>query len=126
MAEINRGTLRPVSIKAPCSIIAAVGDGMAQTPGVASRFFSALGHAGINVMTISQGSSERNISAVVDKSSSARALNAVHSAFFLSDQAMSVGILMVSKKEAPNGHIEGEVILMYFTSIFSLIIIYFS
>ena len=63
MSEMNKGMLKPVSVKAPCSIIAAVGDAMAHTPGVASRFFSALGHAGINIMTISQGSSERNISA---------------------------------------------------------------
>ena len=54
-----------IDVVAPCSIIAAVGDGMRLNTGVAGRFFSALGDAKINVLAISQGSSERNMSAVV-------------------------------------------------------------
>jgi hypothetical protein len=43
----------------PCCIVAAVGDGMSNTTGVAGRFFSALGTAGINILAIAQGCSER-------------------------------------------------------------------
>ncbi len=47
----------------------------------------------------------------MEKSSSARALNAVHSAFFLSDQALSLGVLLKTKKEVPRGHVEGGELL---------------
>ena len=47
-------------------IVAVVGDGMAGTPGIAARFLGTLGSAGINVRAIAQGSSERNISVVID------------------------------------------------------------
>ena len=67
---------------------------MSQTPGVCASFFGALKRANINVLAISQGSSERNISAVVHSSDSASALRAVHSAFFLSEQTISVGVVV--------------------------------
>ena len=63
------------------------------TTGVAGRFFSALGDAKINILAISQGSSERNISAVVFESESTRALRAVHAAFRLSHTIVRVGIV---------------------------------
>jgi aspartokinase/homoserine dehydrogenase 1 len=84
--EIHVGSIDKTEYIAPISIIAAVGDNMNATPGVCARFFSALGRAKINVLAISQGSSERNISAVVHYKDSAAALRAVHSSFFLSDQ----------------------------------------
>jgi aspartokinase/homoserine dehydrogenase 1 len=82
-----------VDVQAPCSIIAAVGDGMHFTTGVSGRFFSAFGDAKINILAISQGSSERNISAVVLESESTRALRAVHAAFRLSQSVVRVGIV---------------------------------
>ena len=42
---------------------------------------------------IAQGSSERNISVVIDRDHSTRALRAVHSGFYLADQTLSVGVL---------------------------------
>uniref|UniRef100_H3H0W4 ACT domain-containing protein n=1 Tax=Phytophthora ramorum TaxID=164328 RepID=H3H0W4_PHYRM len=81
------------------NIIAAVGDQMNQTPGVCARFFGALGRAKINVLAISQGSSERNISAVVRYEDSAAALRAVHSSFFLSDQTLSIGLIGLEFEE---------------------------
>jgi len=66
---------------------------MSRTPGVAGRFFSALGNAKINVVAISQGSSERNISAVVDARQSAKALRAAHAEFLHTLQVMNVGVV---------------------------------
>ena len=63
--------------------MAVVGEGMAGTPGIAARVFSAL-EAGINVMAIAQGSSERNISFVVDAGDAAEAARRIHAAFQLS------------------------------------------
>jgi aspartokinase/homoserine dehydrogenase 1 len=63
--EISANRITDIDVRQPCSIIAAVGDGMNNVAGVSGRFFSALGAAKINVLAISQGCSERNISAVV-------------------------------------------------------------
>ncbi|CAN0139498.1 unnamed protein product, partial [Phaeothamnion confervicola] len=66
-SELRRGLVSSVDVLSPCCIVAAVGDGMSKTNGVAGRFFSALGAAGINVLAIAQGCSERNISCVVSQ-----------------------------------------------------------
>ena len=91
--EIRAGRVSDVDLQTPCSIIAAVGDGMSSTAGVSGRFFSALGDARINVLAIAQGCSERNISAVVRTSESTLALQAVHAAFRLSHATVRVGIV---------------------------------
>jgi aspartokinase/homoserine dehydrogenase 1 len=82
--EIASGGLEQPSIENACSIIAAVGTRMKSTPGIAGTVFHALGRNGINIKAIAQGSSETNISAVIAKQDEAKALNAVHEAFFLS------------------------------------------
>ena len=91
--ELRTNRINKVDLKLPCSIIAAVGDGMSQTTGVSGLFFSALGDAKINILAIAQGSSERNISAVVYTEDSSRALRAVHAAFRLSHTTIRVGII---------------------------------
>lgn len=92
-AELHHGQIERVDSTSDCSILAAVGDAMAEEPGVAAKFFGALGAARVNIRAIAQGSSERNISVVVDRSASKRALRAVHSAFFLSHQTISIGLI---------------------------------
>mmetsp|Transcript_17187 Transcript_17187/g.34227 ORF Transcript_17187/g.34227 Transcript_17187/m.34227 type:complete len:961 (+) Transcript_17187:728-3610(+) len=91
--ELRLGYISSIRVVGPCSIIAAVGDGMSQTTGVAGRFFSALGDASINVLAVAQGSSERNISAVVLADDATRALRAVHAAFHLSHTYVRVGVV---------------------------------
>ena len=44
--------------------------------------FSTLGNNNINVKAISQGASERNISAVIEKKNINKALNTLHEKFF--------------------------------------------
>ena len=66
------------------STVAVVGLGMAGTPGIAARVFSALSAANINLVAIAQGSSELNISFVVKSSDAAVAQKAIHQAFQLS------------------------------------------
>ena len=92
-AEIHHGQVQTVDVVRPCSIVAAVGDDMVRTTGVAARFFGALGKAGVNVRAVAQGSSERNISVVVDAEASTRAIRALHAGFYLSDQTLSVGLV---------------------------------
>lgn len=92
-AERHQGQLQDLSITAPCSILAAVGDEMAGQVGVAGKFLAALGNARVNVRTIAQGSSERNISVVIDQRDAERALRAVHSSFYLSHKTISIGVI---------------------------------
>ena len=91
--ELATGQIHSVDVTDSQSIVAVVGDGMAGTPGIAARFFGTLGRAGINVRAIAQGSSERNISAVVDSDESTRALRAAHSGFYLSSKTISIGLI---------------------------------
>ena len=91
--ELASGQIQSIDTTAAQSIIAVVGDGMAGTPGIAGKFFGTLGRAGINVRAIAQGSSERNISAVVDTAEVTRALRAVHSGFYLSAKTVSIGLI---------------------------------
>ncbi|MDT8449250.1 MAG: bifunctional aspartate kinase/homoserine dehydrogenase I [Wenzhouxiangellaceae bacterium] len=91
--EIGSGQLQRVSVLDGIAVLAVVGDGMAGMPGVAGRVFSSLGRAGVNVRAIAQGSSERNISVAVDARQATRALRAVHSAFYLSDRTLSIGLV---------------------------------
>lgn len=92
-AEITQGKIERVEIEKDCTILAAVGDQMVGTIGVSARLFSALGKAGVNIRAIAQGSSERNISVVIKEHDSTKALNAAHSAFYLSSQTFSLGLI---------------------------------
>jgi bifunctional aspartokinase / homoserine dehydrogenase 1 len=83
-----------VTIESGLSTVAVVGENMRNTPGIAARLFQALGKNGINVVAIAQGSSELNISTVVAKPDEAKALNALHDAFFLSGTT-SLNIFLV-------------------------------
>ena len=80
-AELRRHDVEQVEVDAPVAIVAAVGEGMRGTPGVAARVFGALGRARVNVIAIAQGSSELNISLVVHETDRERAVLAIHDEF---------------------------------------------
>src|SRR5207245_2622014 len=82
--EIERQEIDGVELRSGLATLVVVGLGMAGTPGIAARVFSALAEAGINVIATAQGSSELNLSLVVDGRDAARAQRAVHAAFQLS------------------------------------------
>jgi len=91
--ELESGQIQSVDRTDAQSIVAVVGDGMQGTPGIAARFLGSLGRASINVRAIAQGSSERNISVVVDSNDVTRALRAAHSGFYLSSKTISIGLI---------------------------------
>lgn len=72
----------PVRIEHGRSVVAVVGENMRRTPGIAGMIFTALGRQHVNVVAIAQGSSELNVSIVVDRDEEIRALQAIHDAFF--------------------------------------------
>ncbi|XXG48440.1 hypothetical protein AAC387_Pa02g2887 [Persea americana] len=90
---LDAGRLSQVEVIPNCSILAAVGQKMASTPGVSASLFSALAKANINVRAIAQGCSEYNITVVLKREDCIRALRAVHSRFYLSRTTIAVGII---------------------------------
>ncbi|MCL2190492.1 MAG: bifunctional aspartate kinase/homoserine dehydrogenase I [Treponema sp.] len=80
--EIRDGAIDGPVAQAGLSVIAVVGSEMKSSSGVSGKFFHALGRNGVNVVAIAQGSSESSISAVISGQDEAKALNAVHEAFF--------------------------------------------
>lgn len=83
--ELKAEQMLPISIEENLSIVAIVGKQMKGTPGISARFFSTLGNNKINVVAIAQGSSELNISVVISSEDETKALQAIHEAFFKSD-----------------------------------------
>lgn len=90
---IADGQVEGVRITPDVSVLAAVGDGMVGTPGVSARLFNGLAQARVNIRAIAQGASERNISVAIATEDATRGLRAAHSAFWLSPQTLSVGII---------------------------------
>src|SRR6202051_5039996 len=91
--ELRDGQIQHVEGGLGVSILAVVGDGRARAHGVAAKVFNSLGDAAISVRAIAQGASERNISVVVDGKVGAKALRAVHAAFYLSPNTLSIGLI---------------------------------
>jgi aspartate kinase len=83
---VKQGMVREVTTNRDVCAVAVVGCGMAGARGTGGRIFSALGDAGINVMMISQGSSEVNISFVVDQADGPKAMRTLHDEFRLSEE----------------------------------------
>lgn len=92
--EIQSGLVDPVRVENDLAVVAIIGEHMRYLPGISGRLFQALGQNGINVVAIAQGSSELNISVVINRADESKALNALHEAFFLSDTAF-VNVFMV-------------------------------
>lgn len=92
--EIQSGLIDPVRMENDLAVVAIIGEQMRYLPGISGRLFQALGQNGINVVAIAQGSSELNISVVINRADESKALNALHEAFFLSDTAF-VNVFMV-------------------------------
>lgn len=82
--EIADGAMNPAQLIEGMATVAVVGENMKRTRGVAGKLFTVLGRNGINVNAIGQGSSELNLSFVVERKLLRKALNVLHNSFFLS------------------------------------------
>lgn len=80
--EIATQKVEPLQLESDLSIVALVGDQMRHHTGVSGRMFAALGRNGVNIRAIAQGSTERNISAVVATTDVRKAVNVLHEEFF--------------------------------------------
>lgn len=84
--ELNTKQVNPLEVEQDLSIIALVGSNMKEQVGVSGHMFNTLGQNGVNVKAIAQGSSEKNISAVIQTHDVKKALNTLHESFFLSEK----------------------------------------
>src|SRR5690606_2057705 len=115
--EQRVGLVDELVVDEECAVIAAVGEGMRHTPGIAGRLFSILGDLGVNVHAIAQGSSELNISLVVERAEVARAVRSLHTAFFPSPKTLvhvylagvgGVGRALLEQLDRVAGRLEEE------------------
>jgi aspartokinase/homoserine dehydrogenase 1 len=81
--ERHSGLIDNVILEEGHSIVAIVGENMRKTKGIAGKVFSSLGDNEINVVAIAQGSSEYNITIVIDQKDLSKTLNVIHDKFFL-------------------------------------------
>lgn len=82
--EIAMGSINEIIVEYNLATIAIVGQNMKQVPGIAGKFFGALGRNGISIVALAQGAGETNISCVIAKSDLKKSLNVIHDSFFLS------------------------------------------
>lgn len=92
--ELKSREIDRVEAEDNLSVVAVIGENMKNTPGIAGKLFQAFGRNGINVVAIAQGSSELNVSVVINKPNLSKALNSLHETFFLSDRK-SLNIFLV-------------------------------
>lgn len=103
--EIAEETVEHVSTNSGIAVVAVVGENMHGIPGVAGRTFSALGREGINIVAIAQGSSEYNISLVIEAGAMQHAMLTLHQEFRLHEPASAASSHAKSRssEELPAG-----------------------
>ncbi len=85
--ELETRRIERFELRRDLLIVSVIGQNMHGTPGMAGRLFSAVGRAGINILVIAQGSSERNISFVIEEKNHALALRTIHAEFLTGKKA---------------------------------------
>ena len=92
--DIKHSKLNPLRIEKKLSVIALIGTQMKSRSGISGRMFQSLGRNGINVVAIAQGSSEMNITAIVNKKDMIKGLNVLHEEFFES-HSKKINVLVI-------------------------------
>jgi aspartokinase/homoserine dehydrogenase 1 len=92
--EILQHKIYPLKVETELAIVALVGDNMKSHQGISGRMFSELGVNNVNIRAIAQGSTEKNISAVIHKKDVKKALNSLHAVFF-EDQIKQINLFIV-------------------------------
>lgn len=82
-ADLAHHEVEHITVNSDIAIVAVVGERMRGTPGIAGRTFSALGRRGVNIIAIAQGSSEYNVSLVIEAGQMREVVQALHSEFDL-------------------------------------------
>ncbi len=119
--ELKAGLISSIHLEKNLAIVAVVGENMRKTPGVAAGVFGPLGRNGINVKAISQGSSELNISIVINQSDLKKAISILHQSLFNLELIRihlyiagtgSIGTRLLEMIESQSGYLESQKILL--------------
>ncbi len=81
--DLAHQTVEHITVDSSVAIVAVVGENMRGTPGIAGRTFNALGRENVNIIAIAQGSSECNISFIIEEKAVKTALASTHREFGL-------------------------------------------
>jgi len=76
--ELAHGYVNGIEVDTDVGLLAVVGEGMRGFSGVAGRIFTAISRENVNIIAISQGSSELTIAIVVRRAGLEKAVRAVH------------------------------------------------
>ncbi len=90
--ELENRFIDSIQIEDNLSLIAVVGEGMRHTPGIAGQLFGILGNEKVNLIAIAQGSSERNISFIVNEQDVKPAIRILHSSLFSGPDKLNIFI----------------------------------
>ena len=101
--ELAEQTVEHVSANSSVAIVAVVGENMQGIPGIAGKTFAALGREGINIIAIAQGSSEYNISLVIDAAATQKAVTTLHKEFRLHEASPATAEATSVGKQSPEG-----------------------
>ena len=82
-SEMEKRQIDRIAEISDIAIVALVGEGMKSISGIAARTFSVIGGTSINILMIAQGSSELNLSLVVEQKDVAEAVRLIHDTFGL-------------------------------------------
>ncbi len=82
--DLKHEKVEHITVDPNIAVVAVVGENMRGTRGIAGRTFSAMGRENVNIIAIAQGSSESNISFVIEEKDVKPALLALHREFALS------------------------------------------
>jgi aspartokinase/homoserine dehydrogenase 1 len=85
--DLDHHMVEHIRVDPRIAIVAVVGQNMCGTPGIAGKTFNAMGKEGVNLIAIAQGSSETNISFVIEEKSVVPALRTLHREFGLHKSA---------------------------------------
>ncbi|RPH57988.1 bifunctional aspartate kinase/homoserine dehydrogenase I, partial [bacterium] len=98
VARASGAPIRGIASIHQVALIRVEGDGMVGVPGTASRLFGALAGRGVNIILISQASSERSICLAVDPGDVAAVRRAVHEEFALETRVGLLDELVVEEE----------------------------
>jgi bifunctional aspartokinase / homoserine dehydrogenase 1 len=84
-SELADGAIDPVVVDKDFSLLALIGSNMQNQVGISGKMFNILGKNGVSIKAIAQGSSERNISAIISQKDLNKSVNLLHEGFFLSE-----------------------------------------
>jgi bifunctional aspartokinase / homoserine dehydrogenase 1 len=91
--DLDHHKVEHIRVDPQIAIVAVVGQNMCGTPGIAGKTFNTMGKEGVNLIAIAQGSSETNISFVIEERSVVPALRSLHLEFGLHKSATTLNSL---------------------------------